>query len=783
MQTHADQEHSHTTRSESQGANATSQFADQRPAAASQNRLANLAAASPRSAQLRAIQAMADPSPGVETTQRLGAGQMATTQRLAAEEEEPLQGKFAVAQRAAEEDEEPVQGKFATVQRLAAEEEEPLQGKFAIAQREAMEDEEPVQGKFATAQRQAAEEEEPLQGKFAVAQRAAVEDEEPVQGKFATAQRQAAEEEEPLQGKFAVTQREAVDDEEPVQGMFATMQRAAAEEDELQMKAVGAPEPATQLQAEAAPRKNDTGLPDNLKSGVESLSGMSMDNVRVHYNSSKPAQLNAYAYAQGTDIHVGPGQEKHLPHEAWHVVQQAQGRVKPTMQMKGDVPVNDDAGLEGEADLMGGKAQDSAKNIHLLFNSTPFSIAGTKTKIYTPPDTTRTLTQRKVTNFDPKPIATKTISGIITSNNTLNEAIAVPDEFKTDNDIDRAQTVSGTIENPLGEKRGKNNNDYNTIGKLGKFHQTAFSSETTPTPFNVGHLLADRYFSWSQKQEAYVLGNLSPMNETLNVGTYKSLNENPIADHIKLGGMVGVTIELTYGANQDVNIGTLIDRTALAWRKKHDTLNTTDITNIRNQKINIPTFWPTNIDATIKQMNIFDPEDEDTLENAKEFAKSEKPHKSTLKRIIVDRSISNALNKRKLDLINNTNVSITDITSPTKKKKKNLVKFSNPQTVGYDPNAQKEIHETQGRYTQEQIQRMEETNANAYAYKFSELVKQKIQETALEKNGSWYMEFYKIDLLLYKYKKPCNELYEAACNDCALFIKEINGLQKLLKGD
>jgi hypothetical protein len=101
---------------------------------------------------------------------------------------------------------------------------------------------------------------------------------------------------------------------------------------------------------------NNTGLPNQLKSGIESLSGLSMDNVRVHYNSDKPAQLQAHAYAQGSEIHVAPGQERHLPHEAWHVVQQAQSRVKPTMQMKGDVPLNDDAGLEAEADLMGQKA-------------------------------------------------------------------------------------------------------------------------------------------------------------------------------------------------------------------------------------------------------------------------------------------------------------------------------------------------------------------------------------------------------------------------------------------
>lgn len=113
---------------------------------------------------------------------------------------------------------------------------------------------------------------------------------------------------------------------------------------------------AAQLQEESASRPNNTGLPDNLKSGIENLSGMSMDHVKVHYDSSMPAQLNALAYAQGSDIHVAPGQEKHLPHEAWHVVQQAQGRVKPTMQMKGGVALNDDRGLEREADAMGARA-------------------------------------------------------------------------------------------------------------------------------------------------------------------------------------------------------------------------------------------------------------------------------------------------------------------------------------------------------------------------------------------------------------------------------------------
>lgn len=105
------------------------------------------------------------------------------------------------------------------------------------------------------------------------------------------------------------------------------------------------------VQEERKP-SNQTGLPDELKAGVENLSGYSLDDVRVHYNSPKPAQLQALAYTQGTEIHVAPGQEKHIPHEAWHVVQQMQGRVKPTMQMKG-VKINDDEGLEREANVMG----------------------------------------------------------------------------------------------------------------------------------------------------------------------------------------------------------------------------------------------------------------------------------------------------------------------------------------------------------------------------------------------------------------------------------------------
>jgi GGDEF domain-containing protein len=137
----------------------------------------------------------------------------------------------------------------------------------------------------------------------------------------------------------------------------------------------------SQQQQTIQKKENNTGLPDNLKIGMENLSGMSLDDVKVHRNSDKPAQLNAHAYAQGSEIHVASGQEKHLPHEAWHVVQQKQGRVQPTRQMKGKVNINDDVGLEKEADIMGAKAinmssENSIQKKHIPFasNNLPYQL-------------------------------------------------------------------------------------------------------------------------------------------------------------------------------------------------------------------------------------------------------------------------------------------------------------------------------------------------------------------------------------------------------------------------
>lgn len=104
-------------------------------------------------------------------------------------------------------------------------------------------------------------------------------------------------------------------------------------------------------------------MPEELKANMESAFNTNFSDVRVHSNSGKAKEVGALAYTQGTDVHFAPGQFKPessagqqlLGHELTHVVQQGQGRVKPTGEVSG-MPLNDSPALENEADEMGVQA-------------------------------------------------------------------------------------------------------------------------------------------------------------------------------------------------------------------------------------------------------------------------------------------------------------------------------------------------------------------------------------------------------------------------------------------
>lgn len=96
-------------------------------------------------------------------------------------------------------------------------------------------------------------------------------------------------------------------------------------------------------------RRSSTNLPPSLQRYAEMRSGIALNDVHVHYDSPRPAQLLARAYTQGTDIYLAPGERACLRHELAHVIQQKQGRVRANGSI-GGMPLSDDIRLEKEAD-------------------------------------------------------------------------------------------------------------------------------------------------------------------------------------------------------------------------------------------------------------------------------------------------------------------------------------------------------------------------------------------------------------------------------------------------
>lgn len=103
-------------------------------------------------------------------------------------------------------------------------------------------------------------------------------------------------------------------------------------------------------------------LPEEVRAKMEAMLGMDFSGVRVHVGP-QAASMGALAFTRGTDIFFAPGNyqpgtrhgQELLGHELTHVVQQSEGRVGASQDVAG-VGINDDRGLEREADEMGARA-------------------------------------------------------------------------------------------------------------------------------------------------------------------------------------------------------------------------------------------------------------------------------------------------------------------------------------------------------------------------------------------------------------------------------------------
>jgi hypothetical protein len=117
-------------------------------------------------------------------------------------------------------------------------------------------------------------------------------------------------------------------------------------------------------QSKAVQRKaGPNSLPDPVRGKMERAMNADFSNVAIHQNSAQAGRIGALAYTQGSNVHFAQGKfdpgshagQQLIGHELAHVVQQRQGRVAATGEI-GGMALNDDAGLEQEADRMGQKA-------------------------------------------------------------------------------------------------------------------------------------------------------------------------------------------------------------------------------------------------------------------------------------------------------------------------------------------------------------------------------------------------------------------------------------------
>ncbi|HTJ42839.1 MAG TPA: DUF4157 domain-containing protein [Kofleriaceae bacterium] len=103
-------------------------------------------------------------------------------------------------------------------------------------------------------------------------------------------------------------------------------------------------------------------LPGDLRASMERSFAADFGGVRVHHGGAAAA-LGAEAFALGNDLHFAAGRfdpssdagRSLIGHELAHVVQQREGRVSAGGQGKG-LAINDDGGLEAEADAWGAAA-------------------------------------------------------------------------------------------------------------------------------------------------------------------------------------------------------------------------------------------------------------------------------------------------------------------------------------------------------------------------------------------------------------------------------------------
>jgi hypothetical protein len=156
---------------------------------------------------------------------------------------------------------------------------------------------------------------------------------------------------------------------DPMRYVRAEKAEAAASIDRS-LKAWRARSGAGQANPTAIPQGGGTSLAGDVRARLEPALGADLSGAKIHTgaDSAKAAdKLGARAFTVGSDVHFGAGEyqpgtkegDRLIAHEMTHTVQAKASGV----QRKAGTPVNDDAGLEHEADAMGAKAAGGAHEV------------------------------------------------------------------------------------------------------------------------------------------------------------------------------------------------------------------------------------------------------------------------------------------------------------------------------------------------------------------------------------------------------------------------------------
>ncbi|MBW8874117.1 MAG: DNA/RNA non-specific endonuclease [Acidobacteria bacterium] len=298
------------------------------------------------------------------------------------------------------------------------------------------------------------------------------------------------------------------------------------------------------------------GLPGPLRAHLEWASGVNLGGLRVYHNSPEPAQYRALAFLRGNAIHLAPGEDEQLPHEAWHAVQQRQGRVKPTGQIE-NVALNDDRGLEREAAEIGSAADraDRGSRQRSEIALPPLWPHSGEQNTYSPPSNLMQMSLE-----DQGSTNEKTPAGAIAGATKLKlKDLELPGTQQL-GPLARPHTVKAEVsKDTLRDDERKKSANLSLVTSMARAEHVILEGYDPVGEYNAGHLVADQLVGG--KDNSFELWNLAPQIEALNTPAYSSVAEEEVKKLAEADAKIEVIVKVGYPKDSyKVNIEDLIDK-------------------------------------------------------------------------------------------------------------------------------------------------------------------------------------------------------------------------------